>query len=665
MEYTNNKTILLKSIIFLSIPILIYWKDLLILYNEAINSEISTHIILIPFIIGYIVYTKRDLIATNIELSENTFTIINNIKYKDIIGSLLCLISLLIRWYGSYSFNSLEYHIASIPIFISGLILIFFNFDTLKTLQFPVFLLLFLIPPPFEIAQQIGSFLAVFSAVISYNILKIAGYPVLMESLYGNPIIYLTQRNGIQIPFTIDIGCSGLYSFIGLLVFAVFFTYISKGSISKKILVMLSGFPILYSLNIVRISLLLLVGYYFGAGTGLNIFHLLGGWTLTFLGSLLILILSDRIFKIELYKRKKNDCNHEYLNSNYCSNCGKVVKMDITPFTKNEIIKYFTVFFIVVSLITIDVPTFAINSGQTGVFIKKFSGEEEIKSVLPEVDDYSLEFFYRDTHFEEISGQNSSLLFLYNPLNSTKDPIWVQVEIGSARGNLHNWEVCLINYPSLVNRVKYESVDMHDIHLLDNPPLSARFFSFNEKNETLTQVVLYWFAQSVFQTDNGYQNMWSKISVIQYVDNPELYSIGEANILPVAQKIANYWHPITSWSEVTISIAKYGPLLIGGLTMLLVLTLGYVKFIEIDRRKKLWNLFTHITDPIDRKIIETLDESAEKSIVESEIYSRLTNMDINEEALNRKLIDAKEIGFIQQKVINKDDEPYIAWSKNF
>jgi exosortase len=612
--------------------------------------------------IGYIVYRKRNVILANIEKTTLNNPHLDGFYYEDVIGSILCMISLLLRWYGSYTFNPLEYHIASLPIMVSGLLLLFFNMKTLKVLVFPTSLLLFLIPPPFEVAQQIGAFLAVFSAIASYNILKIMGYPVFLDNKYGNPIIYLIQKSGTRVPFTIDIGCSGLYSFIGLLVFATFFSYLARGSIYKKAILVLAGFPILYSLNITRISILLLVGYYFGLGVGLRLFHLLGGWTLTFLGTLLIILIAERYMEINILHEKRKECDH-FIRNFYCKKCSKILNVSINTMPKTDLMKYIAIILLLVSVVSIDVSTFALTRGQTAVFIKKNSGEEEIRSVLPQIEGYRLDFIYRDTEFEKIAGQNSSLLFMYGLTKGTGDPVWVQVEISSVKSNLHNWEYCLINYPSIAGtRETYEKIDLHDIHLLDNPPLTARFFSFHEKGKNLTQVVLYWYAQSIFETDNDYRTLWSKISVIQYVERPELYLEAQGRILPIAVEIANYWGPISSWSIVTLTIAKFGSYLVLGFSLILLLLIFYLKYIDIDNRRKASILFNRITDPVDVKILESIKVLKGRVIMDSDLFSLLGEIDIEYEMMAEKLVKAEEIGLIQRKIIDVDNEPYIGWS---
>ena len=182
-------------------------------------------------------------------LVYNQPVIVSGIPIKDIIGIILCAIAYAVKWYGSYTFLPVEYHILSLPLFISGLTIIIFNFQTLRVLIFPIAFLIFLLPPPLNIIQILGSNLSVFSSQASYAITKSTGIPVDLSFYYDSPIIYLTTSSGQEISLTIDVACSGLYSLIGFALFAFFLAYITRGPLKNKALTLLTGFPVIYLLH--------------------------------------------------------------------------------------------------------------------------------------------------------------------------------------------------------------------------------------------------------------------------------------------------------------------------------------------------------------------------------------------------------------------------------
>ncbi|TFH14009.1 hypothetical protein E4H04_11010, partial [Candidatus Bathyarchaeota archaeon] len=136
----KNSAIWIKIITTLFVIFLFYWQDFTILYNEALNNEIVTHIISVPFIMVASLYRLRKRVKSSILIEEKKRD--NEIKY--LIGFILCFSAYLIKIYGSYTFYSLEYHVLSLPVFISGIILILFNYNTLNNLRFPTLFTLFL-----------------------------------------------------------------------------------------------------------------------------------------------------------------------------------------------------------------------------------------------------------------------------------------------------------------------------------------------------------------------------------------------------------------------------------------------------------------------------------------------------------------------------------------
>ena len=243
MEIQFSRVLVIKSLAAVLIPTTLYWQDLSIVINEALNSDLATHILAIPFILTYILYRIRRTFIASASTNFSNLSHSRPVFFKEITGTLLCILAYLIKWYGSYTFQPLYYHIATLPIFIAGIILIIFNTQTLKTLLFPIAFLFFLIPPPVTLAQEAGSALATFSSQAAYNFLKIIGLPVSLLYAYGSPIIYLNTSSGIEIPFAIDIACSGLYSLIGFIIFATFAAYIVREPIQKKLIILFYSPP--------------------------------------------------------------------------------------------------------------------------------------------------------------------------------------------------------------------------------------------------------------------------------------------------------------------------------------------------------------------------------------------------------------------------------------
>ena len=140
-ESARNLLFPIISISLIILPILIvYWQDLSILFNEALQSEAVSHIILIPFLVSYLIYRKKELVKASLAL-EKLRGETKLVSVSDIVGAAFCLTAFLLYWYGSYTFYPLEYHIASLLIFVMGVTLILANVKTLMILIFPIMFL--------------------------------------------------------------------------------------------------------------------------------------------------------------------------------------------------------------------------------------------------------------------------------------------------------------------------------------------------------------------------------------------------------------------------------------------------------------------------------------------------------------------------------------------
>jgi len=670
MESQFSRALAIKSLAAILIPTALYWQDLTIVVNEALNSDLATHILAIPFILAYIVYRIRRTFIASASTNFSNLPHSRPILFKEISGTLLCLLAYLIKWYGSYTFQPLEYHIASLPIFVAGITLIIFNTQTLRTLLFPIAFLFFLIPPPVTLAQAAGSALATFSSQAAYNVLKTISLPVSLMYAYGSPIIYLKTPSGVEIPFAIDLACSGLYSLIGFIIFATFAAYIVREPIQKKLTILFLGLPLIYALNILRITLIVIIGRFFGPDLALSTFHIFGGWSLILIGTLLLLAIVERGLKIQIYSSTSETCAHLNMNNNesFCKDCGMILKTDFNNFTRTDISKFVLIFAILVSLMLIQVPVFALTEGPAEVFIQTPSGEQTTLKILPEIEGYQVGFVERDLEFEEISGQDASLSYRYLPEIPFKPTIWVGLEIGASKACLHPWEVCLITWPQTHGgAVRVDQLDLSDIHLTDNPPVTARYFVFQEKGSNYTQVVLYWYTQSIFRVGGQHLQKWFKISVINYNYDPQEYETIKAELLPIAKAIAKYWLPIRNWSWAALTIAENGSPFIIITFITLVGTLVYNFYPEINRRKKAKNMYHYIYDPEERLILDVirgLRQSATVSKIASK-FKELSGNEIDIVKLEQKLSDAEEAGIILRKFTNINDNPYLVWEITF
>jgi len=657
----------IKAAAIILATLVIYYQDLTMVGNEALRSEFMSHILAVPFLLSYILYRKRKMLMGVIPFEATTLK--KKIVFtREIIGVILCLLAFLLYWHGSHTFHPLEYHMASLPLFVAGCTLIIFNTSTLKVLAFPIAFLFFLTPPPLEIVYVAGATLSTVSSQAAYEVLKVIGLPVNLATQYETPVIILEKSGGTPLTFAIDIACAGIYSLIGFTIFAVFAAYIARGVTWKKATMFLSGFPSIYALNITRIIIIVLIGYQYGMETAMHAFHLFGGWILIFLGTLLLICLSEKIWKIQIFTKTAlcPKCNQNLeKKEKFCSTCGRLLKITDIKISKRDLCKISALLLSISLIMLLEVPVFALTEGPAEVITQSPGGEQASTQILPEIPNYTLQFIYRDTRFEELAKQDASLIYAYIPTNKLKTKIWVTIEVDDTQSSLHRWEVCLIRTPQVRGYPpRVTQLDLRDVQLSQNPPVIGRYFAFQEIKSNITQVILYWYEKAIFNTGSGSQQEYMKISLIAYSNNPEDISKIEKDLLPFGEAIANYWQPIKTWSQIALTIAQNGITLMTTVALTGVALLA-IQFIRNQKGKKYNFKVYNMLAPEEKLILRAAHQTAQKerptinAIASS--YQKLAQKPTEFSLLLEKLNEAEEAGLVKREVISQDDEPVLIW----
>ena len=666
----SNLILVLKIAIIIAATLAIFYQDLTIVANDALHIEFMSHILVIPFLFSYLIYRKRKMLRavipfeTRNQQKETRFV-------PTIAGTILSATAILLYWHGSYTFTPLEYHMFALPIFAAGLILVLFNIRTLRQLAFPIAFLIFLTPPPSEVLYALGSTLSVTSSEASYTIIKSLGIPSTLTSEYGNPIIQITGPDGATTSFAVDIACSGIYSLIGFLIFSVFIAYIIRDKPWKKLALLLIGFSTIYILNITRITTVLLIGYHYGEETAIQLFHLLGGWILIFIGTLLLLILAERIFHTQIFSNPAQTCSECNLpksdtNQRLCLTCGRIRKPAPIKFQKPDIIKMTAIALSVALLMSIQAPVFALTQAPAIVLINTPMGQQVSTEVLPRIAGYNLKFAYRDTTFEtRVRGfgiaMDMALLYIYSPTNRSQTPIWAAVEIASTRLT-HGWETCLITWRVTHGLTPATQIELKDIQIAQNPPMISRFFVFEWRNDT--QAVLYWYESATFQVNSTSQQKYVKISLLAFPKSLEDLPSLENQLVTLATAIISYWQPIKTWSQIALLLSQRGAQLAAITSTLLVpIAVLYAR----DRRKQRKanaKAYRKLSEP-NKQIIDTVLET-EKTTTPTlgaiaDRYKNRTGESIEGERLQQKLSEAEKTGLIKRDIDNNHDEPTQIW----
>lgn len=239
------------------------------------NDDNYSHGFLVPFIVGYLVWTKKD------ELQKLT-------PKPSIWGLVVLLAGLSIYLVGTIG---AEWFLrrASLIVVLGGLILYVYGIAFFKALLFPLIFLIFMVPLPAIIYKTIAFQFQLFVSMVSAKLIALTGIAVFRN---GN---ILEVASG---PLAVEEACSGMRSIMALLALSSLFAYIMHRSRLKRWILVVSALPIAIVTNIIRVTATGILAHYFGKNFAEGALHESFGLIVFGLAFALLLLLSKLLNRI-------------------------------------------------------------------------------------------------------------------------------------------------------------------------------------------------------------------------------------------------------------------------------------------------------------------------------------------------------------------------------
>jgi exosortase len=245
-------------------------------------DENYSHGLLIPFIIGYILWLQRDKFATE------------PARPSVLLGGLAVAFSLFALWTG----------VAGAELYTQRMSLVYFGgVGFLRLILVPLGLLILAIPIPAIIFNKIAFPLQLFASRCAVWSMSVIGIPVLRQ---GN-VIELKPLNSFDTKkLEVVEACSGIRSLMTLMTLAVVFAYFThprsddsngpRGRFGflrsygfwRSTILILSAVPIAILTNASRVSGTGILSHYYGTGVADGFFHTFSGWAIYIVAFLLL-----------------------------------------------------------------------------------------------------------------------------------------------------------------------------------------------------------------------------------------------------------------------------------------------------------------------------------------------------------------------------------------
>jgi exosortase A len=275
INHMSYRALIQPAIIMCCLAVL-YFSVIKGLVYDWINMPDFSHGFLIPLVSFYFVYERRKQLSTLSPSGE--WTGLGLI----IFGIMLLLLGNLATEYFTMRFSML--------VVFGGIILFLLGNDFFKTLLFPIIFLIFMIPIPSILMDRITFPMQLFASKTAALSLYFFGIPVLRE---GN--VMLLANTSLEVAEA----CSGIRSLISLLALSVVFAYLSQRVTWKRIIVVLSTFPIAIIANAARVSGTGILAHHYGDRVAQGFFHGFSGWILFVVAFICLFVVGGILSKIK------------------------------------------------------------------------------------------------------------------------------------------------------------------------------------------------------------------------------------------------------------------------------------------------------------------------------------------------------------------------------
>ena len=214
------------------------------------------------------------------------------IRANAVHGSLPIAVAMMLAAIPAYifgrAFDFISIEVAALLLALLATAYAYVGFAVLKALWFPIFYLGFMVPLPGWILDYITLPLKQLVSEVVTATLQWLGYPVARVGV----TIYIAQYQ-----LLVEDACAGLNSLVSLISIGLFYVYILHNSSAKySILLLALVIPIAILANVVRVTALVLLTYYFGDAVAQGFLHNFAGMV-TFTSALLLIFLVDTMLR--------------------------------------------------------------------------------------------------------------------------------------------------------------------------------------------------------------------------------------------------------------------------------------------------------------------------------------------------------------------------------
>jgi exosortase len=265
-----------QGLLLIAVLGLLYWPVLKLLVWQWYYDPDYGHGFLVPLLSAYLIWQRRDKLRA-IQRKPSPW------------GMVIVLGSLGLLVLGSLG---AELSLARLSILgtICGLIVYFCGGAILRAMAFPMAFLLFAIPIPTVVYNEVVFPLQFIASRFATKILETLNlFPILRE---GNVLVLPGMR------LEVVEACSGIRSLMSLLALAAGYGYLVERSIPVRCFLIIAMVPLAIISNGTRVMITALMANYLGPGAAQGFMHEFSGWVIFVVATIMFLLLHSLITMI-------------------------------------------------------------------------------------------------------------------------------------------------------------------------------------------------------------------------------------------------------------------------------------------------------------------------------------------------------------------------------
>ena len=275
----------LMFVALVAVSVAVAWKTVSALVAYSFSHEDSSHVVVIPFITAYLLWSERDIIFRGSSHSSSKVP-----GYVLIALGLVAYFAARFGISGEPGSNGFSLEVLALVAVWSGIFVSVYGANAGHAAMFSLLLLIMMVPLPEAILSRVVYALEKGSTDITYAIFRSLGVPTLRDGFY------------ITVPgITIEVApeCSGIRSSVAMLITCLLAAHFYLRTRWGMLLFILLVIPVAMIKNGIRIATLTLLSLYVDPSFLKGSLHRDGGFVFFFLGLAILAVALIWIRKAE------------------------------------------------------------------------------------------------------------------------------------------------------------------------------------------------------------------------------------------------------------------------------------------------------------------------------------------------------------------------------